>query len=178
MSTADDRAALIARQGVGARYDAAEAPVDDLVLARRGTAYFARLLNDLPDDALVDNPRALVVAQVGYHARGLTRLVAWARTGEETPEHVSEAARDAETVTGTSLPARALRGLFEHAAIHLDVEWRDLPGSAWDAPLKRLDGTRITAQDTPMIRAQVIWQAAISLDAGGRLIDLPQRLRQ
>ncbi|GAB5445422.1 DinB family protein [Gymnodinialimonas sp.] len=178
MSTAAERAALVARQGVGARYDAAEAPSEELLLARRGTAYFARLLNGLPDDALVENHRALVVARVGYHARGLTRLLTWARTGIETPEHPSEAAREAEVVAGSSLPARALRGLFDHAAIHLDVEWRDLPGPAWDAPLHLLDGTQITARDTPRIRAQLIWAAALDLDAGARATDLPSSLRR
>lgn len=178
MSTEAERAALVARQGLGARYDATEAPADSLLLARRGTAYFARLLNRLPDDALVDNPRALLVSRVGYHARGLTRLMTWARTGEETPQHPSEAARDAEVIAGSSLPARALRGLFDHAAIHLDVEWRDLPGLAWDAKLRLLDGTQITARDTPMIRARMIWRAASDLDAGARRIDLPPLFRR
>lgn len=146
-------------------------------MARRGTAYFARLLNGLSDDALVDNARARVVACVGYHARGLARLMTWARTGEETPEHASPAAKSAEIVAGTSLPARALRGLFDHAAIHLDVAWRDLPGPAWDAKLQRLDGTPITARDTPMLRARMIWHAALALDAGGRRADLPPLLR-
>ena len=178
MSTARDQAALAARQGIGARYDAAEAPVDDLLLARRGTAFFARLLNDLPDEALVDNARATVVSGVGYHARGLTRLMTWARTGIPTFEHENTAARDAEIAKGSSLPARALRGLFQHAAIHLDVEWRDLPGPAWDAPLQRWDGTPMTARDTPMIRARMIWQAALELDAGGRPTDIPPSLRR
>lgn len=178
MSTTSDQAALRARQGEGARYDAPEAPVDNLLLARRGTAYFARLLNDLPDADLVDNPRALVVACVGYHARGLTRLMAWARTGIETPEHESVAAQQAELLAAESLPARALRGLFQHAAIHLDVEWRDLPGPAWDVAVRRLDGTRITARDTPMIRARMIWQAALALNAKGREADMPPLLRR
>ncbi|MBY4892744.1 hypothetical protein KUL25_08205 [Rhodobacteraceae bacterium N5(2021)] len=177
MSTAPERAALIARQGLGARYDAPEAPLQDLLLARRGTAYFARLLNELPDDALVDNRRAVVVARVGYHARGLTRLMTRARTGVEQREHESAAARDAEVTFGASLPARALRGLFDHAAIHLDVEWRDLPGPAWDVPLCLLDDTEITARDTPMIRARLIWRAALELDAGGRLADVPPDAR-
>ena len=46
------RAALQARQGEGARYDAATAPARDLDWARRGTAYFARMLNGLSDAAL------------------------------------------------------------------------------------------------------------------------------
>lgn len=178
MSTRADRDALALRQGGGARYDAAEAPAADLLLARRGTAYYARLLNGLPDEALVDNSRAEVVSRVGYHARGLSRLMAWARSGLESPEHESPKEQWAEVLRGVSLPARALRGLFQHSAIHLDVEWRDLPGDAWDAPLRRLDGTEIFARDVPIIRARTIWQAALDLDAGARLADLPPELRR
>lgn len=178
MSTDADRAAFRARQGAGARYDAAQAPVGDLLLARRGTAYFSRLLNGLPDRALVEKSRAEVVARVGYHARGLSRLMAAARTKMDVPEHESSAAQRAEITAGVSLPARALRGLFQHAAIHLDVEWRDLPGVAWDTGLRRLDGSRIIARDIPMIRAELIWQAALDLDAGGRPTDLPLALRR
>ncbi len=177
MSSKADRAALVARQGAGARYDAVDAPLDTLLLARRGTAYFSRLLNTLQDEALVDN-RARIVAQTGYHARGIARLMQWARTGSETPEHASQQALDDEVLIGTSLPARALRGLFDHSAIHLDVEWRDLPGAAWDAPLTQLDGTAIAARDTPLIRARTIWHAALELDAGGRITDLPLLLRR
>lgn len=157
--------------------------MDDLLLARRGTAYFARLFNDLPDDALVSKSRvsgrsrAHIIAHIGYHARGLTRLMEGARTGIETPEYANNDAQIAEVVLGASLPARALRGLFQHAAVHLDVEWRDLPEAAWNAHLSRLDGTRITARDTPLIRARVIWQAAHDLDAGGRVTDIPALLR-
>ena len=52
------RAALRELQGRGARYDAAAAPARELDWARRGTAYFARLLNNLSDEDL-DAPSAL-----------------------------------------------------------------------------------------------------------------------
>lgn len=177
-----DRAALRARQGVGARYDAAEAPVDNLLLVRHGTAYFLRLLNRLPDDALVDKARksgrsrAWIIAHVSYHARGLAQQLEGARSGLEVPEHTSPAARDAEVALGESLPPRALHGLFRHAAIHLDVTWRDMPGPLWDAVLRRLDGSVISARDTPLMRARLIWQAALDLDAGGRATDVPPQL--
>src|SRR5277367_5455137 len=52
------RTRLRERQGAGARYDAPTAPAADLLLARRGTAYFARQLNALSDIEL-DGPSAL-----------------------------------------------------------------------------------------------------------------------
>ena len=52
MSLSAEVTALRQRQGAGARYDAPNAPHDDLLLARRGAAYFARQLNRLDDTAL------------------------------------------------------------------------------------------------------------------------------
>ena len=85
------REALRARQGAGARYDAASAPAEDLLLARRGTAYFARKLGEL-SDAELDAPslredvrRRALIAQVGYHARALALAVAAARAGRADP---------------------------------------------------------------------------------------------
>ena len=81
------RAALRERQGSGARHDAANAPHRELDWARRGTAYFARMLNGL-SDADLDGPsavpgslRRVVVAHAGYHARALSEVVSRARQG-------------------------------------------------------------------------------------------------
>ncbi|WP_339857155.1 maleylpyruvate isomerase N-terminal domain-containing protein [uncultured Nisaea sp.] len=141
-----ERAALRARLGAGARYDSPAAPAEDLVLARRGTAYFARKLNELVDRDL-DAPslvpgwtRRHLVAHVGYHARALTRLADWGRTGVETPMHASAAERDAEIDLGATLPAQALRHLFTHSAVHLNVVWRDLEDAQWDAVVRTLEG--------------------------------------
>lgn len=185
MTSADQAArdALRARQGAGARYDADAAPHDDLLLARRGTAYFARKLNELSDDDLrgaSTRPgwtRRHLIAHVSYHARALARLAESARTGIVQPMYPSAKARDAEIDLGATLPARALRHLFEHAAKHLDVEWRDLPDAAWDAQVTLLDGTSVTARQTPRLRAAEVWQAAIDLDNGGRPSDVPEALR-
>src|SRR5699024_8109108 len=126
------RAALRARQGAGARYDSPNAPATELAWARGGTAYFARKLGGLTDDALIGPSllpgwnRAALVAHVGYNARALTRLCEWARTGTETPMYASTEQRGAEIERGATLPPRALRHLFSHSEVHLSVEWRDL----------------------------------------------------
>ena len=76
------------------------------------------------------------------------------------------------------LPSRALRHLYDHSAKHLDVEWRDLPADRWDMTLTTLGGDTVTARDTPMIRAEIVWRAAIDLGNGGRPTDVPRALRQ
>lgn len=160
------RDALRARQGAGARYDAAQAPHDSLLRARRATALFARELNDLSDKALYEpSPaegwtRAHVVASISYQARALTRLIEGVRTDFEQPMYPSAEARDAEITLGASLPPRALRHLFDHSRVHLDVEWRDLADAAWDRKVHLLDGAPTTVRELPAIRAKHLSEAA------------------
>jgi maleylpyruvate isomerase len=176
------RAALRERLGIGARYDAPSAPARELGWARRGTAYFARRLNEL-NNADLRAPslirgwtRAHVVAHVGYNARALARLVEWAGTGVETPMYRSEEARLAEIELGATLPPRALRNLVHHAAVHLNVEWRDLGDAGWDSQVALLGGRRITARQTAWVRAREVWVHAVDLDNGGSFLDFPPDL--
>ena len=177
------RAALRARQGSGARYDADAAPHDDLLLARRGTAFFARKLNELRDDDLWGSSardgwtRRHVIAHVAYHARALAHVVAGERTGAPVPMYPSAAARDTEIAGGATLPARALRHLFDHTVKHLDVEWRDLPDAGWGASVILMDGPVVPVSDLPRLRAVELWQGALDLGNGARIGDLPVMLR-
>lgn len=177
------RAALRARQGKGARYDAPNAPHQDLLLARRGAAYFARKLGELKDDDLsapslrIGWTRRHLIAHVGYHARALARLVESARTGVQQSMYASDEARLEEIELGATLPDRALHSLVYHATIHLDVEWRDLVESQWETSLTLADGSQITARDTPNLRAHEIWQCALDLGNGGRATDIPTELK-
>ena len=171
---------LRARQGAGARYDAESAPHADLSLARRGTAYFARKLNELTD-ADLDGPslmpswsRRHVIAHVGYNARALTHLTEWARTDVETPMYSSPEVRERQMARGVTLPARALRHLFEHAAVHLNVEWRDLTDEQWDHPVTTAQGRSIQVRETAWMRAREVWVHAIDLDNDGSFLDFPR----
>ncbi|WP_405087480.1 maleylpyruvate isomerase family mycothiol-dependent enzyme [Microbispora sp. NBC_01389] len=185
MSTDPDeaaRAALRERQGPGARYDSPDAPAGELAWARLGTAYFARRLNELTD-AELEAPSLLpgwsrrhVVAHVGYNARALSRLLQWARTGVETPMYASPQQRDAEIRRGGTLPAHALRSLFAHTVAHLDVEWRDLPGAAWDVEVRTAQGRLVPVRETAWMRAREVWVHAVDLDNGADMRDFPPDL--
>lgn len=178
------RAALRARQGKGARYDAPAAPQDDLLLARRGAAFFARKLGELPDAALTQASlrdgwsRRRLIAHVGCHARALAELIETVRTGAGAPARPYP--RDADLRAGidlaATLPARALRSLVHHATLHLDVEWRDLTDAQWETPLSGPGSIQITARDTPRLRACEIWQSAVDLGNGARRADIPRQL--
>ncbi|MFG6554637.1 maleylpyruvate isomerase N-terminal domain-containing protein [Sulfitobacter sp. 1A16808] len=177
------RYALRVRQGGGARYDAETAPHDDLLQARRGTAYFARKLNELSDvdlsgpSHLPGWTRAHIVSQTSYHARTLAHLLEAARTGGAQPAPPGSEARASEIALGATLPPRALRSLFRHAEVHLNVEWRDLADQDWNAALHLPDGRVIAARETPMLRASKVWRAAIDLNNGGRVKDIPETVQ-
>jgi maleylpyruvate isomerase len=175
-------AALRARQGAGARYDSPNAPARELAWARRGTAYFARKLNELTDDEL-DAPSLLsgwsrrhLVAHVGYNARALSRLCEWARAGIETPMYPSTSQRSAEIERGATLPARALRNLFAHSEVHLNVEWRDLTDEQWNSEIRTAQGRVVPARETAWMRTREVWVHAVDLDNGGSFLDFPSDL--
>lgn len=168
----------VARQGSAEFQDADRARHDDLLLARRGTAYFARILNALSDTEL-DLPslragwsRRRIIATVSYQARALANAINAVRTGQRPRLKVS----DRELVSGATLPARALRHLFHHTAVHLDAEWRDLRAREWEAVLELPDGSQIALSQTPIVRAKELWSGAVDLGNGGKHTDIPERL--
>ncbi|PZV38868.1 hypothetical protein B5V02_08975 [Mesorhizobium kowhaii] len=177
------REALRERQGSGARYDAPEAPAKELRLARSGTAYFARKLNELGDDALYEPSkvpgwtRAHVICDIAYQARAISRQAEAAVAGEALPPmYDDDAGRIGQIELGATLPSRALRHLFDHAAVHLNVVWRDIPGPAWDTVATDAEGIPRRLRATAMERARRLWCGAFQLDSGARLHDLPSEL--
>lgn len=151
----------------------------DLLLARRGSAYFSRKLNELTDEEY-DGPSLLpgwsrrhVIAHVGYNARALTRLTEWAATGVENAMYPSPGARNEEIEYGATLNVTALRNLSDHAIVHLNVEWRDLPEEAWSHEVRSALGRTIPVSETPWMRAREVWLHAVDLDNGGAFEEFP-----
>ena len=174
------RKALRLRQGLGARYDAANAPARELGWARRGAAYFARKLHELADDELrapslvAGWSRQHIAAWVGYQARALARLTQRVRTDADLRMAACPGQRAEEIADGATLPPGALRHLVTHAEIHLNVEWRDLSVEDWDWPLNGNDGEPSTVRETAWLRAREIWLQAVNLGNGGTLRDAPE----
>jgi len=169
---------------VPSRHDHVDDPelAAKLVLARRGTAYFARKLAELPDTDL-DAPSTLpgwsrrhVIAHVGYNARALTRLLEWAATGVETPMYATPEQRNQEIELGSTMSPVALRHLVAHSTVHLNVEWRDLPKEAWSAKVRTAQGRIVPASETAWMRTREVWIHAVDLDNGGSFHDFPPEL--
>lgn len=164
-----------------ARHDQTSDPqlLESLLQARRGTAFFARKLNEL-SDADLDGPSLLpgwtrrhVTAHIGYNARAIARLIEWAATGVETPMYASTEIRDHEINFGATLPPIALRHLFDHSAVHLNVEWRDLPADSWHHKVKTAQGRIVPAEETVWMRTREIWTHSVDLDNGATFADIP-----
>jgi len=172
------REALRARQGAGARYDAPNAPAGDLLLARRGAAFFARKLNEL-SDADFDGPslrggwsRRHLIADVSYRARAMA--IALKSLREDLTDEEAEWRPD--VALAATLPVRALRYLYEHSDVHLNVEFRDLSDEGWDGEVRIGEGAPVAVNTLPLLRAREIWRAAVDLGNGARMADLPTSL--
>lgn len=166
---------------MAARSDKVADPVlaEELLMARRGQAYFSRKLNELTDEEF-DAPSLLpgwgrrhVVAHVGLGARAFTRLTEWAATGTPTPVYVSLTERNEEIHFSATLPVGALRNLSAHAAVHLNVEWRDLESEAWSNPVRLPNGNVVPVSDTVWMRAREVWVHAADLGNGGTFEQFP-----
>ena len=175
MSDAAAHIALRVRQGPGARFHAPTAPAADLLLARRGTAYFCRWLGALSDSQF-DATRRLIIARIGLSARALAELVAAAREGAVGLDFPAQATLESAARTSASLPPRALRSLVHHACMHLDVEWRDLSDAQWEIEVPMAEHVPMALRDTPLLRARTVWQGALDLGTGARPQDLPSSL--
>jgi maleylpyruvate isomerase len=150
-----------------------------LLIARRGTAYFAQRLAELSDEQLSEPTglagwsRAHLLAHVGYNAAALCRLLDWAATGIETPMYASPEQRGREIAEGATLPAAALRNLFDHTVARLDEKWRHLPASAWEAQVRTAQGRLVPVSETAWMRTREVWIHAVDLGNGGRFGDFP-----
>jgi len=151
-----------------------------LLIARRGTAFFAQHLAELTDgqldgDTLLDGwTRKHLVAHVGYNAAALCRLMDWAATGEETPMYASPEQRTLEINEGATLSAAALRNLFDHTVARLNQKWRQLPASAWNASVRTAQGRLVPASETAWMRTREVWIHAVDLANGARFDDFPE----
>jgi maleylpyruvate isomerase len=150
-----------------------------LLIARRGTAYFAQRLAELTDEQLYEQialdgwSRRHLVAHVGYNAAALCRLLDWATSGVETPMYASAEQRGREIAEGATLNGTALRNLFDHTVARLDEKWRNLPDAAWSAQVRTAQGRLVPASETAWMRTREVWIHAVDLGNGGRFGDFP-----
>jgi maleylpyruvate isomerase len=84
--------------------------------------------------------------------------------------------RGEEIEFAATLPAQALRNLSDHAAIHLNVEWRDLPAEAWSTEVRTAQGRTVPVSETVWMRTREVWIHAVDLDNGGTFEHFPREV--
>jgi len=145
-----------------------------------GSRVFLERLEQLPDRAfgaestLPGWTNAHLVAHVGYNARALSRLVHWARSGEEMPMYASPEARNEEIEDGAKLSATELRTLAVESDARLRRELAEL--TAWDAKVRTAQGRTVPATEIPWMRVRELWIHAVDLGTGFDFTDFPADL--
>ena len=81
--------------------------------------------------------RGHVLTHLARNADGFRNLLAWARTGTETPMYPSEEARDRAIEAGAGRSATELAADVRASTAAFAGAAEDLPAGAWDAPVAR-----------------------------------------
>ena len=81
--------------------------------------------------------RGHVLTHIARNADGFRNLLAWARTGTETPMYPSEEARARSVEAGAGRSAAELAADLRASAAAFAAAAGDLPAAAWDAPVTR-----------------------------------------
>jgi maleylpyruvate isomerase len=117
--------------------------------------------------------RAHVVAHLARNAEALMRLVAWARTGVETPMYPSREARAADIAASAEHPPDRLRAELAATAVELDAALAALTPEQWRVEVRSALGRPLPAAQVPWMRIREVWLHAVDLDAGADVADVP-----
>lgn len=146
---------------------------------REGTRYFETQTRRLRDDELTSPSilsgwtRAHVITHVARNADALGNLLAWARTGIETPMYQNEEQRDADIESGATRSPETLRADLDDSSRRLADAVDSLPADAWSADVRTRTGRTIAAVEVPWMRAREVWVHAVDLDGGASFADFP-----
>lgn len=151
-----------------------------LAWVEEGSRLFLDQLAAVPDSAFPEPgtlpgwTTAHLVAHVGYNAKALSRLVHWARTGDETPMYSSTEARNTEIEQGAQLSAGELRALARDTDEQLRTDLAEL--TAWDAQVRTAQGRIVPATEIPWMRTREVWIHSVDLGTGFEFDDFPAEL--
>jgi maleylpyruvate isomerase len=151
------------------------AALADMEMATRRLLVTAVLLTD----AQVREPSRLpgwtrghVLTHLARNADGCCNLLAWARTGTETPMYPSEAARDAAIAAGAGRSAAGIAADARDSAARLATAAARLPAGAWAATVARR-GRAFPARELLAMRRSEVEIHHVDLGAGYQPDDWP-----
>lgn len=117
--------------------------------------------------------RAHLLGHVAGNADALVNLLAWARTGVETPMYASAEERDAGIARRAALAPELLEADVLEATRRLADAVAGMPEEAWTAQVRTFQGRTVPAAEVLWIRAREAWVHAVDLDAGLGFADVP-----
>jgi maleylpyruvate isomerase len=157
-------------------------PEASLSWLRDGTARLLAVVEGLSDDEfahpslLPSWTRGTLVAHLALNAGALGNLVAWARTGVESPMYTSAEQRAEDIAHLAAEPAERIRAEFVAGVERLDADLAALPEACWAAPVRTARGRPIPASEIPWMRNREVWVHAVDLDTGVGFDEYPPDL--
>lgn len=110
--------------------------------------------------------RGHVLTHLARNADGGRRLLIWARTGVETPEYPSLAARDEQIEAGAGRSAEALVADLLHSAARFAAQYRRMTPAAWERTVRWTRGQQHPAARAADSRLCEVLVHHVDLDAG------------
>ncbi|TWV55418.1 maleylpyruvate isomerase family mycothiol-dependent enzyme [Streptomyces misionensis] len=117
--------------------------------------------------------RGHVITHVARATDSLCRLLAWARTGVETPQYASMDARAAEIEAGARRPVADLVADVRDTAARFEEAVRALPPAAWHTQVRMRTGEPRTPASLIPTRLRELEIHHADLDAGYGFSDIP-----
>jgi maleylpyruvate isomerase len=155
-------------------------PAARLEQLRTGERFFLEVLQRAEDLSVPSElpgwSRATLVAHVARNADALGNLLAWARTGIETPMYASPEARAEGIERSAAQTDDQLRADVIDAADRLLDAIGAMPEAAWDARVKTARGRDIAASEVAWMRIRETWVHAVDLGAGAAFGDIPDAI--
>lgn len=110
--------------------------------------------------------RGHVLTHLARNADGGRNLLIWARTGEETPEYPSLAARDEQIEAGAARSTAELVADLRSAAARFATEYRKMPPQAWNRTVRWTRGQERAALRAADSRLSEVLIHHVDLNAG------------
>jgi maleylpyruvate isomerase len=111
--------------------------------------------------------RGHVLTHIARNADGLVNLLAWARTGQETPMYASRESREADIEAGAGRTRDQLLADVQDTAARFSAAARSVPpGPAWETTVALLSGRRFPAREALWHRLKEVEIHHVDLDVG------------
>jgi maleylpyruvate isomerase len=117
--------------------------------------------------------RGHVLTHIARNADGMVNLLHWARTGTPTPMYASAESRAADIEAGAGRPAAGLAADVRESAAALAAAAAAMPGDAWTAQVRALNGPPFSALGVLERRLAEVEIHHVDLAAGYSPADWP-----